>query len=356
MAATARVQISLPARGDLFHSVSNWTRIFCLHSGNWRGAVASLVKNEGDVTIGSVVELSDEQVSLLDKFEVSYHKESMRAMVYSPDGIPEHELDVFAYVADKPSWKGPPSEQYLVAIYRHLREHWRAPGLHIPINRWEEEAGRVQNVSDWTHPGIDKLQLPSLFIELNTRLPEPLVMPRSIRVLEEALAQDSCVSSTADLHDALAVDARADLLRTLKEEGVWNLREMLGRHRVFMYANPATGLGACSMCGPATTDANFLLVSGPGGHLLAAPAPQQGGAGEPVEGQVMVMPPQGLGFVDEIYARWGMKRQRVRVAKRKEEEEEEEKFAWMYVHDPLALLGLVQQDPSNYKMIPARWQ
>lgn len=180
--------VAMPARAF------EWQRIFCLRANpGWGGAAASLVRDGHSVTFGSVVSVSNEELSKLDKFESGYHKEELSVSVLVGDDW--QSAVAVAYIADHPLWTGYPSESYLTAIHVHLREQFSEvlpeclEGVDIyGLFRVSDDIDKVLLVDRWTYPGVDHLSLPALCVEVNCRRTEKWVMPRAISEVRRELA------------------------------------------------------------------------------------------------------------------------------------------------------------------------
>ena len=108
--------------------------------------MASLVEMKGCRTYGSCVELTYEQLSLLDSFEGGYDKHIVNVVA---DGAP---VQAMVYIANNPAWRVAPSESYLTAIHVHLREHWKMEGDTITVRRalrGRAEVGLVLLIIRW---------------------------------------------------------------------------------------------------------------------------------------------------------------------------------------------------------------
>lgn len=167
----ARVQnqslSSRPAR------ILGFSRVFCLHSTRWGGAVASLSPDPsgGAVVYGAIVELNVAEVALLDAFEGNYRKVIFDVMIGPEDGS-AWGAKAMAYIAGREvptpdnghPWTPPmdslPSPAYLVAIHGMLREHWPSHALDIAIRGHDASTGAAGPiVSQWVHPGPAALPL-----------------------------------------------------------------------------------------------------------------------------------------------------------------------------------------------------
>jgi len=96
----------------------DYKRIFRGYSHNWKGGVASLLKNKGSITYGNIVFLSENEVKKLDEFEIGYVKEKINCFLHN-----EELIECLTYIAEDNIWKCEPSEQYLVSILLTLNEN-----------------------------------------------------------------------------------------------------------------------------------------------------------------------------------------------------------------------------------------
>lgn len=201
--AQLRARVQNPELRSRPAYVENYVRIFCLESFGWGGgAVASLHPvPSGGKTWGAVVDLTEHELSLLDRFEGGYSKQNIQATVCTADGREEH-VEAVAYIADDSTFREPPTEQYLVAIHLMLREHWDMSEETIEVRSVEEQTGGVRIESSWRHPGCTNLSLAALMVEVNARKPHPWEMPATIGSLIHKLAKVG-VTDSADLAVAL---------------------------------------------------------------------------------------------------------------------------------------------------------
>jgi hypothetical protein len=180
--------VAVPARAF------EWQRIFCLRANpGWGGAAASLVRDGHSFTFGSVVSVTNEELSKLDEFECGYHKEELSVSIRVGDDW--QSAVAVAYIADHPLWTGYPSESYLTAIHVHLREQFSEvlpeclEGVDIyGLFRVSDDVDKVLLVDRWTYPGVDHLSLPALCVEVNCRRTEKWVMPKAISEVRRELA------------------------------------------------------------------------------------------------------------------------------------------------------------------------
>jgi len=193
--AQLRARIENPTIVAVPAKASEWQRIFCLRANpGWGGAAASLVRDGHSVTYGSVVSVTIEELSKLDKFECGYHKEELNVSMWVDDDW--QSASAVAYIADQPWWTGYPSQSYLTAIHVHLREQFSEflpeclDGVDIyGLFRVNDDIDKALLLVDrWTFPGVDLLSLPALCVEVNCRRAEKWVMPRAITEVRRELA------------------------------------------------------------------------------------------------------------------------------------------------------------------------
>lgn len=195
--------------------VQGYERIFCMQSSRWGNTgAASLAKKDNAETLGAAAELTLEEVERLDQFEGGYTKEDMDIIIIVNGN--ETVVKGVAYIAINPLWIRPPSEQYLNAIHLMLREQWSTyfPVIHIKIHGifQTNEHQSLVLINEWSHPGTQKLSLPSLCVEVNARLPpeSAWVMPQTIVEIEEKLG-------------SIGVHSVAHLALYLRSEDTMNL-------------------------------------------------------------------------------------------------------------------------------------
>mmetsp|Transcript_4258 Transcript_4258/g.7451 ORF Transcript_4258/g.7451 Transcript_4258/m.7451 type:complete len:250 (-) Transcript_4258:153-902(-) len=211
-----------------------WVRLFCLNSPGWQGAVASLeeTKEEDHVTYGTVVELTDDELAILDKYEGGYEKANVQVHVGLGDEQDAPETAI-AYLARMKHWQGMPSEQYLTAIRLMLSEMY--PDNH-PALKDLDAFGVIQGVEkpvlihQHVHPPPHSLKLRSLLVLVNAKRTLPWTMPKATQEIEEQLAQVG-VHSTAHLYAALH---RGDLNKVLTQAGheAFDTQTLEGMHEL----------------------------------------------------------------------------------------------------------------------------
>lgn len=226
--AQLRARVENPNLAAEPSRAKSWLRIFCVRTMTWGGAAASLIPSKDSVTYGSVVLLSDEELSRLDRFEGGYHKEELDVEIYRDDDWIVAKAIV--YLANSLHWTDPPSEAYLCAIHVNLREqfHTIMPevanniAIHgvfsttVPTDSPETinfddvctgSAGdngsvrdldlttvRVELISQWVFPGAWALNLPALCVEVNAAREVKWVMPRAIGGVAGELKQFGILS------------------------------------------------------------------------------------------------------------------------------------------------------------------
>jgi hypothetical protein len=148
-------------------------------------------------------------MELLETYEGGYRKVTISVCISKGgDANEEIETPALAFIAGSgvDGWTDtlevPPSEEYLVAIHVHLREHWDLSFLAaIVINSFE--AGGIRRHGEWSHPGTPQLKLESLIVEANARRPgsslEPWIVPRCIAEMVGKLRAEG-IEDTPALH------------------------------------------------------------------------------------------------------------------------------------------------------------
>lgn len=199
--------------------VDDWARIFCLRSGHWCGSVASLAPLKGAQTLGGAVELSSQEISLLDNYEGSYSKVDIDITIVDSNGVLQ-QVRGMAYIANSPHWTGPPSEHYLTAIHLNLREHWGNDiGVSVTGLLESSNSDMPLTLYEWQHPGGHSLTLHALCVEVNALKTKPWVMPRTITEIISKLEAIG-IFSAAQFAVAISTDGNMHVLnKKLKEAG-----------------------------------------------------------------------------------------------------------------------------------------
>ena len=159
--------------------VSNYSRIFCLHSRNWEGGVASIFPSEGHTVHGSVTQLTPAQLVRLDKFEGAYTRQAVMAELTLHGGAETHMVASSAYIANDPAFVLAPSPAYLTAIHKMLKEQYPTDPCAVPIHRLAEgdlNDGKhvLEQLDVFDHPAERRhMVLKSLLYDLGTSLSQP---------------------------------------------------------------------------------------------------------------------------------------------------------------------------------------
>ena len=102
-----------------------YTRIFCGSAVSWgQSGVASLHKLEGSVTYGAVVDISEQELVLLDGFEGHprmYQRHPIQVEIFDKEWI---KMEVICYFKVAFEWKDHPKEQYLTAVHVMLNDQF----------------------------------------------------------------------------------------------------------------------------------------------------------------------------------------------------------------------------------------
>ena len=124
----------------------NSLRIFCGASKNWEGGgVASIVPMPGWEVKGNIVQLSDEELRLLDRFEGAsrqdpydatpakgYHRQDVHVLCEIDRQI--QTIDAVLYVKNNPHWIRLPSNAYLAACQKNIDVFW--PTERVEVRDW----------------------------------------------------------------------------------------------------------------------------------------------------------------------------------------------------------------------------
>eukprot|EP00041_Stephanoeca_diplocostata_P035130 m.1227844 g.1227844 ORF g.1227844 m.1227844 type:complete len:552 (-) comp24643_c1_seq25:2924-4579(-) len=297
-AAQLRGRVGNPSLQTERAVLKDFTRVFCLESKGWDGGVASIAPHKGSVVHGSVAELSKEEKSMLDVYEHAYRQEEVTIHVERQGYSESVQATVYVAGATTSScatripapftvpFAVHPSEQYLTAIHVMLREHWShleaepvAPHHAVAIRGMHEaEADTVCDFGEWKHPGVHKLSLPALCVEINARRTQKWTMPKHIKHFTAQLGSIG-VHSVSDLCAALAPSTAGDVpplslnaalaaagQEPLDRETMHILR-CLPLHQVFVYGTLLHGESnhhfmkeATRIADSATTTANDITM------------------------------------------------------------------------------------------------
>jgi Gamma-glutamyl cyclotransferase, AIG2-like len=193
---------SFPAKLD------GYTRIFRGYSAGWQGGVASIHPNtnESSHVLGSIVYMTDDQISRLDEFEGGYTRRDVSVTLTDTGEI----IAAVAYIADSYRFDRRPSEAYLMAIHATLSEQFAAVPS-IAVDRVDEHTGECIRLDEWIKPIIPTtIEALCVMINLARSQKTKWVMPRTIADITSRLAYVGITSITA-LKDALALDLDLEL-------------------------------------------------------------------------------------------------------------------------------------------------
>lgn len=156
--------------------IDGYKRIFCGHSNNWNGGIATLIEKKYIKTYGSIVYLDNNELSKLDSFEKIYTKKEVKCQIMINEIY--NECKCLTYIANDNTWLSPPSEQYLIAIKIMLDENFKNNN-YIIISKINEN-NKIENIQKWIIRNINELSLVSLFVIVNQYKDTPWRMPKVI--------------------------------------------------------------------------------------------------------------------------------------------------------------------------------
>ncbi len=94
---------------------------FNTYSPTWRGGTASIIEKENSTVYGVVYLIDEEQIRMLDKhLGVPNRYVRIKITVETEDN---NKIEAMTHVAANPKQHIPPSQQYLSALLRGLRQH-----------------------------------------------------------------------------------------------------------------------------------------------------------------------------------------------------------------------------------------
>lgn len=108
--------------------IENYTRIFCYYSSKWKGSVASIHYEKNAITFGSMINLTERELKILDTYETNYKRKILN--VYDNNFNP---YKAFVYICNDTNFVSYPSNEYLNAIYKNINETWKIKLYSIPI-------------------------------------------------------------------------------------------------------------------------------------------------------------------------------------------------------------------------------
>lgn len=192
--------------------VNDIIRIFVLNGWGF-GGVASLHKKKDEITLGSLVTMSLNDLKKLHIYELDNYKLCEIVVNRISDDKP---INAMTYIAKNPAFSKIPSEEYCVAIYKHLQENNHDVEA-LNIYGFNPESNTVEQVSTWKHPGLPNLTIPGLFVEVNVerikRNATPWVMPKQIYEIETILDRIN-INTVDDLQVAVHQGNLNQLLKT----------------------------------------------------------------------------------------------------------------------------------------------
>ena len=110
-----------------------YIRIFAGKSKKWKGGVASLQKAPfPTITKGSIVLLTEDELSKLDMFEGACKDATpfdrinniyRRQFVFVIDND-YHLIECIVYIKNNKKWMTPPSQEYIIAIQKNIHLFW----------------------------------------------------------------------------------------------------------------------------------------------------------------------------------------------------------------------------------------
>ncbi|QIG60110.1 hypothetical protein [Dishui Lake large algae virus 1] len=120
--------------------LTNHTRIFAGHSNRWGGGVASFYPRKGINMEGVIVQMTEEELSILDTYEGGYTR--MRKRIY-PSSKPDSYIYAYIYCKKNQIFSTMPSNAYLEAIHKNIKADT------IPIYGVDSESHHVRLKAIW---------------------------------------------------------------------------------------------------------------------------------------------------------------------------------------------------------------
>lgn len=114
-------------------TLSDHTVKFCRWSSQWRCGLASIVPSQGEKTWGGVLELTDEDVKIMDQFEQDVPQGAYRHLQVTVSSASGEKELVTTYAAN-PIGKFKPKDHYLDWVLKGLKQ-WKFP--EEVIQEWE---------------------------------------------------------------------------------------------------------------------------------------------------------------------------------------------------------------------------
>lgn len=97
-------------------------RVFCGYSERWKGSVASCVPCRNARVFGSIVEITEQELGILDTYEGGYTRATMDIQRQDAQGNLNLSVLCYVYLSNDPEFQGLPSVDYLKAINKNLSE------------------------------------------------------------------------------------------------------------------------------------------------------------------------------------------------------------------------------------------
>lgn len=96
--------------------IKNYIRIFSGKSQKWNGGIATIYPCLGEKVYGIIVDLSKEELNILNFFEKGYHLEKINVIINN------NEKECYVYIKNNNLFIDMPSEEYMLAINKMLNE------------------------------------------------------------------------------------------------------------------------------------------------------------------------------------------------------------------------------------------
>jgi len=181
--------------------LEGYKRIFCKYSERWNGGVASITPKRYIRTYGIVVDLTLEELSKLDKYEIGYSKINVECtIIRDNDNNFLKKKYCITYLANDHEWIDYPSQEYLIAIKVMLAEHdlYKKYASYIIISKYNSLISKVENLKKWKYPNREKLKLESFFVIVNSMKEKSWKMPHDLNKIMLKLSEKN-IKSVNDL-------------------------------------------------------------------------------------------------------------------------------------------------------------
>jgi len=124
-------------------------RIFAGKSKKWNGGVSSIYPKKNKKVYGIAIELSNDELNELNKFEYGYSLEIKKIMINKGDTGNEEEIDCYVYIKKNNEFNLFPSESYLNAINIMLNNRIYKKNRKIMIRVIKNN--KIVLLGFWTH-------------------------------------------------------------------------------------------------------------------------------------------------------------------------------------------------------------